>query len=115
MPRREALSTIAIALVETGALQFGRFTLSSGKASSYYIDRRRIPSFPEAYKKVVRAYRILVREVGAENLDAVAGIATSGLTFSSPLAISIRKRMAYVRHEDKSHASPTRPAGGLLL
>src|SRR5712691_10075518 len=80
MPGREALSTIAVALVETGGLQFGRFTLSSGKASSYYIDLRRIPSFPRVYKKVVRAYRLLVREVGAESFDVVAGIATSGLT-----------------------------------
>src|SRR2546430_6462085 len=113
MPRREALSTIAIALVETGALQFGRFTLSSGKASSYYIDLRRIPSFPEAYKKVVRAYRLLVREVGAENFDVVAGIATSGLTFSSPLAISIGKPMVYVRQEEKSHGTKKRLEGGL--
>src|SRR3989475_8606082 len=113
MPRREALSTIAIALVETGALQFGRFTLSSGKASSYYIDLRRIPSFPEAYKKVVRAYRLLVREVGAENFDVVAGIATSGLTFSSPLAISIGKPMVYVRQEEKSHGTKKRLEGVL--
>ncbi|HLQ03593.1 MAG TPA: orotate phosphoribosyltransferase [Nitrososphaerales archaeon] len=112
MPRREALSTIAIALVETGALQFGRFTLSSGKTSSYYIDLRRIPSFPKAYKKVVRAYRLLVKEVGAENFDAVAGIATSGLTFSSPLAISIAKPMVYVRQE-KSHGTKKRLEGVL--
>src|SRR5712691_1508970 len=112
MPRREALSTIAIALVETGALQFGRFTLSSGKTSSYYIDLRRIPSFPKAYKKVVSAYRLLVKEVGAENFDAVAGIATSGLTFSSPLAISIAKPMVYVRQE-KSHGTKKRLEGVL--
>src|SRR5438309_10283395 len=97
MPRRDALSTIAVALVETGALQFGRFTLSSGKSSSYYIDLRRVPSFPKAYKKVVSAYRLLVREVGAANFDAIAGIATSGLTFSSPLALSVSKPMVYVR------------------
>jgi len=113
MPRREALSTIAIALVETGALQFGRFTLSSGKASSYYIDLRRIPSFPKAYKKVVSAYRLLVKEVGAENFDVVAGIATSGLTFSSPLAISIAKPMVYVRQEEKSHGTKKRLEGVL--
>ena len=112
MPRREALSTIAVALVEAGALQFGRFTLSSGKASSYYIDLRRIPSFPRAYKKVVSAYRLLVKEVGAENFDAVAGIATSGLTFSSPLAISIAKPMVYVRQE-KSHGTKKRLEGVL--
>ena len=110
MPRREALSTIAVALVETGALQFGRFTLSSGKASSYYIDLRRIPSFPRAYKKVMGAYRFLVREVGAGSFDVVAGIATSGLTFSSPLAISISKPMVYVRQE-KSHGTKKRLEG----
>ncbi|TMQ01144.1 MAG: orotate phosphoribosyltransferase, partial [Thaumarchaeota archaeon] len=78
-----------------------------------YIDLRRIPSFPEAYKKVVRAYRLLVREVGAENFDVVAGIATSGLTFSSPLAISIGKPMVYVRQEEKSHGTKKRLEGVL--
>jgi len=113
MPRREALSAIAVALVETGALQFGRFTLSSGKPSSYYIDLRRIPSFPNTYKKVVRAYRPLAREVGAENFDVLAGIATSGLTFSSPLAISMAKPMVYVRQEEKSHGTKKRLEGVL--
>ena len=113
MPRREALSAIAVALVETGALQFGRFTLSSGKPSSYYIDLRRIPSFPNTYKKVVRAYRLLAREVGAENFDVLAGIATSGLTFSSPLAISMAKPMVYVRQEEKPHGTKKRLEGVL--
>jgi orotate phosphoribosyltransferase len=113
MLRREALSAIATALVETGALQFGRFTLSSGKASSYYIDLRRIPSFPKAYKKVVSAYRLLVGEVGAENFDVVVGIATSGLAFSSPLAVSIGKPMVYVRQEEKSHGTKKRLEGVL--
>ena len=59
------------------------------------------------------AYRLLVREVGAENFDAIAGIATSGLTFSSPLAISIAKPMVYVRQEEKSHGTKKRLEGVL--
>ncbi len=112
MSKRQDLSSTAVALAEAGAVHFGKFTLSSGKASSYYIDLRRVPSFPKAYKKVLRAYRIMAREVGTENFDVLAGIATSGLTFSSPLAISISKPMVYVRQE-KSHGTRRRIEGAL--
>ena len=112
MSRRQALSSIAVALAEAGAVHFGRFTLSSGKTSSYYIDLRRVPSFPEVYKKVVRAYGLMVREVGTENFDVIAGIATSGLTFSSPLAISTSKPMVYIRQE-KSYGTRRRLEGAL--
>ncbi len=112
MSKRQDLSSIAVALAEAGAVHFGKFTLSSGKVSSYYIDLRRVPSFPKAYKKVLRAYRIMAREVGTENFDVLAGIATSGLTFSSPLAISISKPMVYVRQE-KSYGTRRRIEGAL--
>ena len=94
---------LAEALFRIGALRFGKFTLASGKASSYYLDLRVVPSDPVAYGLAVSAYRALADEVGDENFDAVAGVATAGVTISSPLAYLLKKPMVYVRREEKGH------------
>jgi orotate phosphoribosyltransferase len=96
-------AALAEALFRTGALRFGRFTLSSGKQSSYYLDLRVIPSYPEVYGLVIETYRELAERVGERNFDVVAGVATAGVTFSSPLAFILKKPMVYVRREEKWH------------
>jgi len=107
---REAL---AEALFRIGAVRFGKFTLSSGKSSSYYLDLRVVPSDPEAYALAIGAYEALAREVGVGNFDAVAGVATAGVTLSSPLAFVLKKPMVYVRSEEKGHGLGKRVEGAV--
>ena len=57
-------AALADVLFRIGAIRFGRFTLASGKSSSYYVDLRVVPSDPEAYELAVAAYRALSEEVG---------------------------------------------------
>ena len=94
---------LAEALFRIGAVRFGKFTLSSGKSSSYYVDLRVLPSDPEAYGLAVSAYLAVVKVMGEENFDVVAGVATAGVTISSPLAYLLKKPMVYVRREEKGH------------
>ena len=94
---------LADALFRIGALRFGRFRLASGKSSSYYLDLRVVPSDPEAYALTVAAYLALVKEVGEGSFDVVAGVATAGVTISSPVAYLLKKPMVYVRSEEKGH------------
>ncbi len=96
-------AALAEALFRTGALRFGKFTLSSGKQSSYYLDLRVIPSYPEVYALVIEAYRELAERIGEKSFDVVAGVATAGVTISSPLAFVLKKPMVYVRREEKGH------------
>ena len=100
---------LANSLFEIGALRFGRFTLASGKTSSYYLNLRVVPSYPEVYSAVVRAYVRLADAVGRPEFDVVAGVATAGIAFSSPLAFLLKKPMVYVRSEEKGHG-----LGGLV-
>ncbi len=94
---------LADVLFRIGALRFGKFTLSSGKESSYYLDLRVIPSSPEAYSVAIDAYRETVGKIGEDSFDVVAGVATAGVTISSPLAYLLKKPMVYVRKEEKGY------------
>jgi orotate phosphoribosyltransferase len=94
---------LARALFRIGALRFGKFTLTSGRQSSYYLDLRVVPSDPEAYGLAISAYLVVAKEIGEKGFDAVAGVATAGVTLSSPLAYVLKKPMVYVRKEEKGH------------
>ena len=110
--RKKIVEELAMVLVKGRALQVGTFTLSSGKLSSYYVDLRMVPSFPGAYRYVIDCYLSLIRnEVGLDKFDAIAGIPTAGLTFSSPVALELRKPMIYVRKEEKDYGHMKRIEG----
>jgi orotate phosphoribosyltransferase len=104
---------LAEALFRIGALRFGRYTLASGKTSSYYLDLRVVPSDPVAYELAVSAYQRMAKEVGEGSFDAIAGVATAGVTISSPLAYVMRKPMVYVRSEEKGHGMGKRVEGAV--
>jgi orotate phosphoribosyltransferase len=94
---------LAEAFFRIGALRFGRFTLASGRQSSYYLDLRVIPSHPEVYALAIEAYKEMAEKIGEKNFDVIAGVATAGITISSPLAYLMKKPMVYVRKEEKGH------------
>jgi orotate phosphoribosyltransferase len=102
------------ALFRIGALRFGSFTLSSGKRSSYYLDLRIVPSYPEVFSIVIGAYAEMVRQIKESSFDVIAGVATAGIAFSSPLAFLLRKPMVYVRHEGKGHGLERLVEGALV-
>jgi orotate phosphoribosyltransferase len=100
-PVRERVTsaTLARSLLDMGALRFGGFKLPNGRRSQYDIDLRLIPSFPDVYITVLAAYVELVEGIHGVDFDAICGVATAGLTVSSPLAIMLKKPMMYVRKE----------------
>ena len=120
--RRELLEELAMVLVKVKAIQFGTFTLASGKISSYYVDLRTIPSYPGAYRTLIDAFgEFLKHEFKQTSYDAIAGIPTAGLTLSSPIALAVEKPMIYVRKDEKDHGrgklveGVTRPGWKVLV
>ncbi len=110
--KRKLIEELATVLVKIKAVQFGTFTLSSGKLSSYYVDLRAIPSYPGAYKVVIEAYGQLIKNgLGVKKFDAIAGIPTAGLAFSSPIALQFSKPMVYARKEEKPYGRERRIEG----
>ncbi len=98
-------------LVKTGALKFGLFTLSGGKLSSYYLDMRILPSFPDAFRTSVDLLVKRARKV--EGIDKIAGIPTGGLPWASVLAYNLSKPLVYTRKEVKMHGRERRVEGVL--
>ncbi len=87
-------------LKEYGIIQFGKFKLSSGKESDYYIDMRRALSIPVIYREVIEAMSQLV-----SNIDLVAGIESGGVPWAAMLAYKLGIGMIYVRKQPKEHGT----------
>jgi len=78
-----------------GALQFGTFTLSNGKDSSYYVNLKGLPSYPGVYGAVVKAMSELVTKV--PKVDSLCAVPLTGLLLASPMAVSLKKPLVYTR------------------
>ncbi|MDH7563463.1 MAG: orotate phosphoribosyltransferase [Candidatus Bathyarchaeota archaeon] len=118
MPTEKAGETVRTEvcriLNKIGALQFGAFKLTSGKISPYYIDLRVVPSFPDAFQKIMGFYTSFIKEdIGTENFEGIAGIPVAGIPFASLVAYNLRKPFLYVRKGERLHGRQRRIEGVL--
>ena len=98
-------------LLRTGSLRFGTFKLASGILSSYYVDMRLVPSDPEAFRRVIRYYTMILGTTLAKRAQRLAGIPTAGIAYAAVLAFNMSKPFLYVRKEEKEHGRGRRIEG----
>jgi orotate phosphoribosyltransferase len=99
-------------LNKIGALQFGAFKLTTGKMSPYYIDLRIVPSFPDAFQKIITFYvQFIKQKIGRGDFQRVAGIPVAGIPFASLIAYSLDKPLLYVRRGERLHGRQRRIEG----
>ena len=102
----EFVKEFAIFLYKNNIIKFGNFTLSSGKNSSYYIDLRLVPSYPQQFRKMIKNLQDLIdKKIGLENFDALVSVPTGGLVIASALAIETVKPLIYVRNKSKDYGT----------
>lgn len=103
-PANDFMLEFASFLLKSNSLRFGVFTLASGKQSSYYIDLRVLPSFPQYFRLAIGAMKDMVAKKAGE-FDAIASVPTSGLVFGSALAYEMGKPFIYARKESKGYGT----------
>ncbi|MEQ9814080.1 MAG: orotate phosphoribosyltransferase [Azospirillaceae bacterium] len=92
-------------LLEVQAVHFNAdqpFIFTSGWASPVYIDCRKLISYPRVRSTVTDfATSIILRDVGFESVDCIAGGETAGIPFAAWIADRMGMPMQYVRKKAK--------------
>jgi len=90
------------------------FTWSSGMRSPIYCDNRKILSYPTARDYIRDSLTTLIKEQYKDEVDVIAGVATSGIAFGALVANKMELPMIYVRPQPKSHGLGRQIEGDLL-
>ena len=104
-------------LIEIQAIRFRAdkpYVFTSGLASPVYIDCRKLISYPRIRATLMDfAASIVLREIGFEKFDAVAGGETAGIPFAAFLAEKLSLPMQYVRKKPKGFGRDAQIEGDL--
>ncbi|HJY76287.1 MAG TPA: orotate phosphoribosyltransferase [Burkholderiales bacterium] len=92
-------------MLEVKAVHFSQdkpFVFTSGWASPVYIDVRKLISYPRVRSAIIDfAAATIVRDVGFEQFDTVAGGETAGIPYAAWIADRLALPMQYVRKKPK--------------
>lgn len=105
-PDKETIAEItAKMLIEVKAVHFRAdepFKFTSGWASPVYIDCRKLISYPRVRQTLMDfGASVILREVGFESIDCIAGGETAGIPFAAWLSDRLMLPMQYVRKKAK--------------
>lgn len=96
------MSWIPVELYRRGMIKIGNFVLSSGLHSPFYIDMRKLYSYPDLTRAIVLE---LVKKTPLSDIDVVAGIETAGIPLATYISCTTGLPMVYVRKEKKNHGT----------
>ena len=92
-------------LLEIKAVSFNArepFTWTSGRKAPTYVDCRKVISFPRARTALLDfAAATVIRDIGYEALDAIAGGETAGIPYAAWLSDRLGLPMQYIRKQPK--------------
>ena len=91
-----------------GALQFGTFTLASGRTSSYYIDIKKAVTRPELLRAIGEAMAPY-----AAKADKVAGVELGAVPIAAAVSLASGKPYLMVREATKEHGTKREFEGDL--
>lgn len=99
------------ALVRKHALQFGNFTLASGKQASFYLDCRKVTLHPQGANWIAAGLLDLILEKSGQKLpDSVGGLAIGADPITASIVVHAGQRGLellgfMVRKEAKTHGT----------
>jgi orotate phosphoribosyltransferase len=87
-------------LKEAGALQFGTFTLASGRTSSYYVDIKRAVTRPDLLRMIAEGMAPFARDA-----DRIAGVELGAVPIAAAVSLASGKPYLMVRKASKEHGT----------
>ena len=113
--KQEIARLTARMLLEIQAVDFNSkepFTLASGLLSPTYVDCRKLISFPRIRSTLMDFLTVtIMRNVGFEAFDNIAGGETAGIPFGALVAERMALPMSYVRKKPKGYGRNARIEG----
>ncbi len=105
---------VAKSLIAIGAVGFrpdDPVLFKSGILAPVYVDNRKFPFFPGAWKLVIEGFKKCI-ETEVIQFDVIAGIEAAGIPHSSALGFFMQQPSVFVRKEVKDHGTKKRVEGG---
>src|SRR5438132_14410425 len=99
---------LVAALKACGALQFGTFTLASGKTSSYYVDIKRAVTRPDLLRLIADGMAPFARDA-----DRIAGVELGAVPIAAAVSLASGKPYVMVRKASKEHGTKHEVEGEL--
>ena len=94
--------SLVLRLFDLGVLQFGSFKLKSGLESSFYLDFRRIISYPDLVTDISQRLWNLISK---ENFDHICGVPYAALSLAASMSVLGNKPLIIKRKEVKTHGT----------
>src|SRR5207253_6756730 len=88
------------ALKGAGALQFGTFTLASGRSSPYYVDIKRAVTRPDLLRMIADGMAPF-----AQDTDRIAGVELGAVPIAAAVSLASGKPFLMVRKAAKEHGT----------
>ncbi|OED30549.1 orotate phosphoribosyltransferase [Methanosphaera sp. WGK6] len=98
-------------LKNNNVIKFGKFTLSSGKESDYYVDMKKAITEPEILECVAH---LITEQIQDDNIDKIAGPALGAVPIATATSLISKKPMLMIRKEKKSYGTSKQIEGELL-
>ena len=102
-------------LVKNGVVTFNLkkdFEYASGKSGPIYVDNRLLMAVPIDWQEVIDSMiRLIVNQIGIQNVDVIAGTSTAGIPHAAFLAAQLGLPMVYVKSKIDEYGKFTRVEG----
>ncbi|ASJ09719.1 orotate phosphoribosyltransferase [Thermococcus siculi] len=98
------------AFFSENAILFGRFVLTSGKESDYYINVKKLSTNPGALRLIARLMAEEAERAGIE-FDRVAGPELGAVPIATALSIETDRPLVIVRKKPKGHGTGSQIEG----
>lgn len=89
-------------LKEVDVIKFGKFKLSSGRTSEYYVDMKNAITNPQILAKIAQ---IILDKMGAEKIDKIAGPAVGAIPIITAVSLKSGIPLLIIRKEKKVYGT----------